>query len=173
MVMRSSMLRGSRMKVGRTTLLRSAPGLSWDMMCDRTGQLGQRMRAPSSTGNGASGRVLADRPFPCSGSTTSVSSSSGSVASPEDRLPGFAMPALALVDAATSRRVRSLASSPAPRPLNRCSCSECCVLNTRPRRAESRATHWHSRSPGGGRKQGPSSWSLGEQTRLFRCRLFR
>lgn len=27
-VMRSSMLRGSRMKVGRVTLLRSAPGLS-------------------------------------------------------------------------------------------------------------------------------------------------
>lgn len=36
LVIRSSMLRGSRMKVGRTTLLRSAPGRSWEMMCDRT-----------------------------------------------------------------------------------------------------------------------------------------
>ena len=36
LVMRSSMLRGSRMKVGRTTRLRSAPGRSWEMMCVRT-----------------------------------------------------------------------------------------------------------------------------------------
>lgn len=36
LVMRSSMLLGSRMKVGRVTLLRSAPGLSCEMMCDRT-----------------------------------------------------------------------------------------------------------------------------------------
>jgi len=35
-VILSSMLRGSRMNVGKTTLLRSAPGLSWDMICDRT-----------------------------------------------------------------------------------------------------------------------------------------
>lgn len=36
LVIRSSMLRGSRMKVGKTTLLRSAPGRSWDMMWVRT-----------------------------------------------------------------------------------------------------------------------------------------
>lgn len=36
-VIRSNMLRGSRMKVGKTTLLRSAPGLSCEMICDRTG----------------------------------------------------------------------------------------------------------------------------------------
>lgn len=35
-VIRSNMLRGSRMKVGKTTLLRSAPGLSWEMICDKT-----------------------------------------------------------------------------------------------------------------------------------------
>lgn len=35
-VMRSSMLRGSRIKVGRVTLLRSAPGLSCEMMCPST-----------------------------------------------------------------------------------------------------------------------------------------
>lgn len=35
-VIRSSIDRGSRMKVGRTTLLRSAPGLSCDMMWERT-----------------------------------------------------------------------------------------------------------------------------------------
>ena len=34
--MRSSMLRGSRMKVGKTTRLRSAPGLSCDIMCMST-----------------------------------------------------------------------------------------------------------------------------------------
>lgn len=36
LVILSNMLRGSRMKVGRTTLLRSAPGRSWEMMCIRT-----------------------------------------------------------------------------------------------------------------------------------------
>lgn len=35
-VIRSSIDLGSSMKVGRTTLLRSAPGLSWEMMCERT-----------------------------------------------------------------------------------------------------------------------------------------
>ncbi len=35
-VILSSILRGSRIKVGRTTRLRSAPGRSWEMMCDRT-----------------------------------------------------------------------------------------------------------------------------------------
>lgn len=37
-VILSSMLLGSRMKVGRVTLLRSAPGRSWEMMCVRTAQ---------------------------------------------------------------------------------------------------------------------------------------
>lgn len=36
LVIRSSMLRGSRIKVGRVILLRSAPGLSWEMMCVST-----------------------------------------------------------------------------------------------------------------------------------------
>lgn len=35
-VILSNIDRGSSMKVGRTTLLRSAPGLSCDMMCERT-----------------------------------------------------------------------------------------------------------------------------------------
>lgn len=37
LVMRSSMDLGSRMNVGSTTRLRSAPGRSCEMMCDRTG----------------------------------------------------------------------------------------------------------------------------------------
>lgn len=36
LVILSSMLRGSRMKVGRVTRLKSAPGRSWEMMCVRT-----------------------------------------------------------------------------------------------------------------------------------------
>jgi hypothetical protein len=35
-VMRSSILRGSRIKVGRTTRLRSAPGRSWEIIWERT-----------------------------------------------------------------------------------------------------------------------------------------
>lgn len=35
-VIRSSIDRGSRINVGRVTLLKSAPGRSWDMMCDKT-----------------------------------------------------------------------------------------------------------------------------------------
>jgi hypothetical protein len=35
-VMRSNIDRGSRMKVGRVTRLRSAPGRSCDMMCEST-----------------------------------------------------------------------------------------------------------------------------------------
>lgn len=35
-VIRSSIDLGSRMKVGSTTLLRSAPGRSWEMMWERT-----------------------------------------------------------------------------------------------------------------------------------------
>lgn len=36
LVIRSSMDRGSRIKVGRTTRLRSAPGRNCEMMCERT-----------------------------------------------------------------------------------------------------------------------------------------
>lgn len=35
-VILSSMDRGSRMKVGNATRLRSAPGRSWEMICERT-----------------------------------------------------------------------------------------------------------------------------------------
>lgn len=37
-VILSSMLRGSRIKVGRTTRLRSAPGRSWEIMWERTAE---------------------------------------------------------------------------------------------------------------------------------------
>jgi hypothetical protein len=40
-VILSNMLRGSKMKVGSTTRLKSAPGRNWEMMCDRTIQFGQ------------------------------------------------------------------------------------------------------------------------------------
>lgn len=36
LVILSSMDRGSRMKVGRTTRLKSAPGRNWEMMCEST-----------------------------------------------------------------------------------------------------------------------------------------
>lgn len=36
LVIRSNIDRGSKMKVGSTTRLRSAPGRSWLIMCDRT-----------------------------------------------------------------------------------------------------------------------------------------
>lgn len=52
-VMRSSMLRGSRMKVGSTTRLRSAPGRSWEMMWVRTkGSPRSSALMPSSYGHG-------------------------------------------------------------------------------------------------------------------------
>lgn len=35
-VILSSMDRGSRMKVGKATRLRSAPGRNWEMICERT-----------------------------------------------------------------------------------------------------------------------------------------
>ena len=41
LVIRSSIERGSRMKVGSTTLLRSAPGRSWEMIWERTGRFYQ------------------------------------------------------------------------------------------------------------------------------------
>jgi hypothetical protein len=49
LVIRSSMLRGSRMKVGRVTRLRSAPGRSWEMRCERTMAM-VRGRARAHTG---------------------------------------------------------------------------------------------------------------------------
>jgi hypothetical protein len=39
LVMRSSIDRGSRMKVGSVTRLRSAPGRSWEMMWESTREL--------------------------------------------------------------------------------------------------------------------------------------
>jgi hypothetical protein len=36
-VIRSNIDLGSRMKVGKVTRERSAPGRSWEMMCERTG----------------------------------------------------------------------------------------------------------------------------------------
>lgn len=44
-VMRSSMDRGSRMKVGRTTRLRSAPGRSCEIMWERTNRAGQQQQS--------------------------------------------------------------------------------------------------------------------------------
>ena len=35
-VILSSIDRGSKIKVGSTTLLKSAPGRNWEIMCDRT-----------------------------------------------------------------------------------------------------------------------------------------
>lgn len=43
-VIRSSMLRGSRMNVGRTTRLRSAPGRSCEMICMSTVEIGQSVQ---------------------------------------------------------------------------------------------------------------------------------
>lgn len=79
----SSMLRGSRINVGRTTRLRSAPGRSWEMIWERTGRR-SRSSAESrkrlggggcecdSGGFGGSG---SHSPLPWSGSMTEVSSS--------------------------------------------------------------------------------------------------
>ncbi len=44
-VILSNMLLGSKMNVGNTTRLKSAPGLSWEMICERTVQFHQQ--APS------------------------------------------------------------------------------------------------------------------------------
>lgn len=90
-VILSSMLRGSRMKVGRTTRLRSAPGRSWEMMCERTGRRADcqytgalQAAAPRGSAGGSRARrgSCAGRarrrtgsPLPWSGSTTCVSSS--------------------------------------------------------------------------------------------------
>lgn len=82
-VILSSMLRGSRINVGRTTRLRSAPGRSWEMIWERTGRrlrwsaeswrrLGGGGCECDSGGFGGSG---SHSPLPWSGSMTEVSSS--------------------------------------------------------------------------------------------------
>src|SRR5690242_2357465 len=53
LVMRSNMDRGSRMKVGRVTRLRSAPGRSCDMMCESTATLCQPLAVHSQLLPGA------------------------------------------------------------------------------------------------------------------------
>lgn len=70
LVIRSSIDRGSRIKVGNTTRLRSAPGRSWEMMCVRT------VRSAMSAMCLPEVHCIACRqyiPFPWSGSTTSSS----------------------------------------------------------------------------------------------------
>lgn len=57
-MIRSSILRGSRMNVGSTTLLRSAPGLSWDMMWDRTASTSVPLFLPMPMGSTAGGRTI-------------------------------------------------------------------------------------------------------------------
>lgn len=52
LVILSSMLRGSRMKVGNTTRLKSAPGRSCEMIWDKTGS-NRRQRKPSGWRPGA------------------------------------------------------------------------------------------------------------------------
>jgi hypothetical protein len=81
-VILSSILLGSRMKVGSTTRLRSAPGRSWLMICDKTKH--SLHQSPLLL----LGRNISS-PFPCSGSTTVVSSSGPSDfdSSYEDLLP--------------------------------------------------------------------------------------
>lgn len=49
LVMRSSMDLGSSKKVGRVTRERSAPGRSWDMMCERTASDVQSALSPHSS----------------------------------------------------------------------------------------------------------------------------
>jgi hypothetical protein len=46
-VILSSILLGSRIKVGSTTRLRSAPGRSWEMMCERTAHYYQYLYSSS------------------------------------------------------------------------------------------------------------------------------
>lgn len=67
LVILSSILLGSNMKVGRTTRLRSAPGRSCEMICESTAHFDQPCISLLPI------RRLS--PFPCSGSTTVVSSS--------------------------------------------------------------------------------------------------
>ena len=68
-VILSSIDRGSKMNVGRTTLLKSAPGLSWDIIWERTTVY---QRCSSSVIGFSISRVIFDeyRPLPSSPSTT-------------------------------------------------------------------------------------------------------
>ena len=68
--MRSNIDRGSRIKVGSTTRLRSAPGRSWEMICDRTERVSMSADLHSVVDQNSHGHPL---PFPWSGSTSSSS----------------------------------------------------------------------------------------------------
>ena len=62
--------RGSRIKVGSTTRLRSAPGRSWEMICDKTERVSMSTGLCSVVDQNSHGHPL---PFPWSGSTSSSS----------------------------------------------------------------------------------------------------
>lgn len=102
-VILSSMLLGSRIKVGKTTRLRSAPGRSWEMMWERTarGEVcmsarvdrrrpGRRRRVIKARGYNAEQEAKrgGSSPLPWSGSMTWVSSSvsAARASSAEERL---------------------------------------------------------------------------------------
>ena len=70
LVMRSNMDRGSRIKVGSTTRLKSAPGRSWEIICDRTDRVSMSTDLNSVVDQNSHGHPL---PFPWSGSTSSSS----------------------------------------------------------------------------------------------------
>ena len=71
LVIRSSIERGSRMNVGKTTRLKSAPGRSCEMMWDRTEC--RQCRGQRHLGHGGAMGI----PFPWSGSTWSSSALTG------------------------------------------------------------------------------------------------
>lgn len=71
-VILSSILRGSRMKVGSTTLLRSAPGRRFAIMCESTAG---KPSALIPAIRACHEHSLKNIPLPCSGSTCWVSSS--------------------------------------------------------------------------------------------------
>lgn len=91
-VILSSILRGSRIKVGSTTRLRSAPGRSCEIICERTIPITHQ--SSHSLLLVTCGKCI---PFPWSGSTTVVSSSGSEIfdSSTDDRLPRI--PILSLV----------------------------------------------------------------------------
>jgi hypothetical protein len=155
-VMRSNMLRGSRMKVGSTTRLRSAPGLNWDMMWDRTTR-GQRQFLLRS----------------CTGAVLLLTDHFPDRARPRAcHLRGYRSHRLRIDCLDINHEVVSMhqdsfwqsirvlprvlcwRTSTGPLPEN-IGCSKWGQQG-----AESCATHWHSRSPGGGQTQVPSSFSL-------------
>lgn len=84
-VILSNMDRGSNMKVGSVTRLRSAPGLSWEIICMST-----TARPHVSCLLFFVFHCQFDIPLPCSGSTTVSSSVAPSfVSSTEERLPSI------------------------------------------------------------------------------------